>query len=299
MSDITIEIVEQQDCVFEIVEETPIELDIREWGEKWDAWASVVEANFVGNDIVFIKDDWSEVVLEDAKDSLKWVWISSIVKTWTNGLVDTYTITYTDNTTATFEITNWEDWEDWEDWSDWKSAYQIWLDEGNTWTEQDFIDSLKWDSFEWPASATDDNLVVFDWDTWTKIKDWGKKITDLQEKLIEWENITIEQDWKTIKAKDTTYSASDFDIKDLLDSDWLRDSWDSKLGIFNRTTLKNERTTAPILYDTTNDYTLWEYTYWATKLYRKVPVVYSSANDIFYSDDTMTVVVAKRDLILN
>ena len=43
-----------------------------EKGDKWDTWASITEADFVWNDIVFTKDDENTVVLENAKTELKW-----------------------------------------------------------------------------------------------------------------------------------------------------------------------------------------------------------------------------------
>lgn len=49
-----------------------------------------------------------------------------------------------------------------------------------------------------------------------------------QDKLIAWSNIQIANDWKTISATDTTYTASDFDIKNLADSTSLRTTWSGK-----------------------------------------------------------------------
>lgn len=49
-----------------------------------------------------------------------------------------------------------------------------------------------------------------------------------QDKLVAGSNITIASDWKTISATDTTYTATDFDIKDLADSTSLRTTWSAK-----------------------------------------------------------------------
>lgn len=49
-----------------------------------------------------------------------------------------------------------------------------------------------------------------------------------QDKLIAWANIQIAADWKTISSTDTTYTASDFDIKDLADTTGLRAEWSWK-----------------------------------------------------------------------
>jgi len=40
--------------------------------------------------------------------------------------------------------TPWEDWNDWTPWQDWKSAYQVWLDAGNSGTETDFLLDITW-----------------------------------------------------------------------------------------------------------------------------------------------------------
>lgn len=80
--------------------------------------------------------------------------ISSITKTGTSGLADTYTITYNDSTSSTFTVTNGADGTDGADGADGESAYQIWLDEGNVGTEQDFLDSLKADKNEVQVTTT-------------------------------------------------------------------------------------------------------------------------------------------------
>lgn len=49
-----------------------------------------------------------------------------------------------------------------------------------------------------------------------------------QDKLVPGSNITMASDWKTISATDTTYTATDFDIKDLADSTSLRTTWSAK-----------------------------------------------------------------------
>lgn len=56
------------------------------------------------------------------------------------GAIDTYTITYSDNTTSTFKIYNGTNGTQG---TDGKSAYEIWIDLGNSGTENDFINSLK------------------------------------------------------------------------------------------------------------------------------------------------------------
>lgn len=90
-------------------------------GETGETGAKIVSAEFVGDDLVFTLDDDSTVTITGAKTALKGdtgltgetgatgKGITSITKTGTVGFVDTYTITYTDETTATFDVTNGED----------------------------------------------------------------------------------------------------------------------------------------------------------------------------------------------
>lgn len=61
------------------------------------------------------------------------------------GAIDTYTITYSDNTTSTFKIYNGTNGTQG---TNGKSAYDIWIDLGNSGTENDFIDSLKGETGE-------------------------------------------------------------------------------------------------------------------------------------------------------
>nr|DAD58813.1 MAG TPA: nucleoid-associated protein [Caudoviricetes sp.] len=80
--------------------------------------------------------------------------ISSITKTGTSGLTDTYTINFTNGTSTTFTVTNGANGtngtngqdgapgQKGQDGADGKSAYQIWLDAGNTGTQADFLASL-------------------------------------------------------------------------------------------------------------------------------------------------------------
>lgn len=66
----------------------------------------------------------------------------------------------------------------------------------------------------------------------------------------------------------------------------------------NRTILATKRSLAPTLYDTQATYNLYEYTYWTTKYYRKVPVTYTAAWDIFYAEPTMETEIASRYLTI-
>ena len=66
--------------------------------------------------------------------------------------------------------------------------------------------------------------------TWTLADqtDLQNALNAKQDNLVAGTNIQIAADWKTISATDTTYTASDFDIKDLTDSTSLRSTWSAK-----------------------------------------------------------------------
>lgn len=57
-------------------------------------------------------------------------------------------------------------------------------------------------------------------------------------------------------------------------------------------------TAEPTTYDTQPTYEVLEYTYWTTKYYRTVYNTYDPNTDAFYTDPTLTVLVASRALSL-
>jgi hypothetical protein len=163
-----------------------------EKGDTWATgatWARINSAAFSGNDIVFGETDGNTVTLSNAKTTLTWPqgekgeqgeqwetgatgatwpqwptwpagnWISSITssKAWKT---TTVTITETNWTTDTFQI---------QDWADWEGAWDV----------------------VWPNSSTDWDIVLFDGATWKIIKDSGKSLNDMQEKLTAWTGIDI------------------------------------------------------------------------------------------------------------
>jgi hypothetical protein len=79
-------------------------------------------------------DTGVRAVGQDGQDG---VGITSVTLTSTVGLVKTYTILFTNLTTTTFTVTDGEDGEDG------LSSYQIWLNQGNSGSEQDFLNSIK------------------------------------------------------------------------------------------------------------------------------------------------------------
>lgn len=64
--------------------------------------------------------------------------------------------------------TPWTPWTDWLDWDNWKSAYEVAVDEWFIWTEQQWLDSLKWEKWDtwdiWSPTETgqyiEDTIVV-------------------------------------------------------------------------------------------------------------------------------------------
>ena len=101
-----------------------------------------------------------------------------------------------------------------------------------------------------PAASgwTDDSLVT----TWEKYTWWNK-----QDTLIAWTNISIASDGKTISAADTTYTASDFDIKDLTDSTGLRSTWSWKQDALTAWTNIQIDSNTNTISATDTTYTAW------------------------------------------
>ena len=101
-----------------------------------------------------------------------------------------------------------------------------------------------------PAASgwTDDSLVT----TWEKYT-WNNK----QDTIIAWTNITIAADWKTISATDTTYTASDFDIKDLADTTGLRTTWSWKQDALTAGTNIQIDSNTNTISATDTTYTAW------------------------------------------
>lgn len=76
---------------------------------KGDTGASIVSGSFVGNDIVFTKDDATTVTITNGKTTLKGDTgngIASVTLLSTVGLIKTYRMTFTDSTTFDFTTTD-------------------------------------------------------------------------------------------------------------------------------------------------------------------------------------------------
>ena len=79
---------------------------------------------------------------------------------------------------------------------------------------KDAISSSWWGDVSWPASSVDGHLAVFDWATGKVIKDWNKKISDLQNTFIITEaDVTVstsEDMW--VAPYNTSYKYTNIDI---------------------------------------------------------------------------------------
>ena len=89
----------------------------------------------------------------------------------------------------------------------------------------EFATSAQWALAD-TAIQPNDNISELTNDVWYVTDAYHD--SSKQDTLIAWTNIQIAADGKTISATDTTYVASDFDIKDLADTTWLRTEWSWK-----------------------------------------------------------------------
>lgn len=107
-----------------------------------------------------------------------------------------------------------------------------------------------------------DNISELTNNSWFQTAwDVANALLSKQDKLIAWENIQIGDDW-TISASNSTYIAWDFDIKDLADSNNLRERWNNKQSwFFSRwsTWLEPEDPIIWDMYFNTNERRLYQY----------------------------------------
>lgn len=67
--------------------------------------------------------------------------------------------------------------------------------------DMSIITDISW-KIDWPASATNENIAVFDWITWKLIKDWWANIASLQLSKASWSDVdTWTDDAKFVTAK--------------------------------------------------------------------------------------------------
>lgn len=115
----------------------------------------------------------------------------------------------------------WPQWEQgiqgiqWVPWTDWYSptatVNKVWDTATVTITDRNWTTTAEihdgewtWDVV-WPNSSYDDDITVFDWTTWKLIKDSGKGLNEMQDKLTAWTDISID----TIPSGVVTISGTD------------------------------------------------------------------------------------------
>lgn len=124
-------------------------------GDKWDTWLQWPQWEK--------GDPWQDGInWADGQQWPAWNWIAGMTSS-KNGKVTTITFEYTQWGSDSFVVMDWEDW-------------------GGGW--------WSWDGdVTWPASSVDSDIVLFNGTTWKTIKDSGKKLSNLQDKLVSWTNI--------------------------------------------------------------------------------------------------------------
>lgn len=134
--------------------------------DKWDTWEKWPKW-----------DPWQDgqngLPWEQWPQGLTWNWIAGMT-TSKSGKATTVTFNYTQWGSDSFVVMDWEDW-------------------GGGWWGGD-------GDVKWPASSTDSDIVLFNGTTWKTIKDSGKKLSDLQSKLVSGTNI------KTINSQSLLWS---------------------------------------------------------------------------------------------
>ena len=214
----------------------------------------------------YIKDSW-KVIPTQASD----VWaLPSSTKYWaslTVSIDSDYKVTTTlkdqdGNTLGTAQVIDLplESVVVWGSYDDQTKKVILTLQNGNTiefsvadlvsWLQSEITSSNKLD-----ADLVDDSTSTNKFVTVSDKTTWNWK----QDALIAGTNVQIASDWKTISATDTTYNASDFDIKDLADSTGLRTTWSGKQDALTTQTAYTEKgTTTKVPQISTNS--LWQVT---------------------------------------
>lgn len=211
-------------------------------GDKWDTWASIISASFVNTDLVFSKDDSTDVVLEWAETTLTWpqwpkwdtgnTWPkgdtgASIVQAWFSG--DDMVFTKDDSTSVTIENA------------------KVTL----TWPQgEQGIQGIQW--VKWDT-----------WAKWDKGDKWDQWIQGIQWETGNWiSSITSSKSWKntTVTITETNGTTDSFVIQDWADWEW---SWDMLSSVydpdnvaddaFDYNNMKNKPTIPTKVSDLTND----------------------------------------------
>ena len=191
-----------------------------------------------------------DVSLVTTGEKYTWNWKQDALTPWNNISIVGTTISAVDTTYASLPaaqggtnvslVTTWEKYT-WNNKQDAISDLQTIRDNATAWKSASDTIATYWDvvthdanefatSTQWAKADT----ALQSWDNVSELVNDAWYVTDAyhdstkQDKLIAWANIQIASDGKTISATDTTYVASDFDIKDLADSTNLRTTWSWK-----------------------------------------------------------------------
>ena len=125
----------------------------------------------------------------------------------------------------------WPQGEKWDKWDKWDKGDK--WDTGATWPQwPQWPVWPQWPAWEWswdviwPSGATDWDIVLFDWVTGKYIKDSGKSLNDMQEKLTAWTGIDITNNVISNTQTSAEWWNIEWDIEDQTD---LIDALDEKL----------------------------------------------------------------------
>lgn len=190
------------------------------------------------------------------------------------------------------KIESGEKWNKGDPWEDWNGIVNITLI------------STVWKTKTYQVLFTDNttfNFDVEDWEDWKEIE-LQKWTTHIQRRYvwdIDWIDLITIEDLKWEKGDKGDDWVVDYDLVLKLDQTTPQTitGWSP---VFARSwrQLVLQRTDEPTLYDTQPTYTVLEYTYWTTKLYRRVYNDYTTATDSFYADNWLTTLIATRALSL-
>lgn len=212
--------------------------------DKWDTWASIVWAEFVLNDIKFLKDDDTYVTLADAKTELKWdkwdTWASIVSAEFKNNDI---VFTKDDNNTVSLEwaktTLKWDKGDKWDAatiavwtvatgeewsnvvvenvWTEYSAVLNFTIPKGDTWTAATI---QVWDVSTWAAWSS--ASVVNSWTSSAAIFDFSIPKGDKGDKWDKWDK----GDWATISVWNVETTAAWTQAE-------ITNSWTSWDAVFN------------------------------------------------------------------
>lgn len=159
--------------------------------------------------------------------------------------------------------------------------------------------------YDWVVGKLKDKLSI-GWDSKdSEIVVWTNDNQDFRIKTNDTNRVIVTKDgnigiWTEISTQKLDVDGKirmrtpteDSDSGDIVATKWYLKNKVEKTWI----SLVSSWTAEPTIHSTENDYDVWEYTYWTTKLYRTVYKTYTAWTDIFYSEASLENVVASRAL---